>query len=115
MPRPTKSDIERSLLRGEAITWVDAKKKSARLVLPDAKQRRLLAFLLGTKVRSPTELSKEFIEGLWRAFSGTDDPARASKVSNSAEPSATAWRLYELESEGFGGLNTWRGPLFRVD
>ena len=75
MARLTKSDIERKLLTGAGVAWQDANKKSSQLVLADPKKRRLFAFLLRTKVREPTGLSDDFIDGLSSAYNGTDDPA----------------------------------------
>jgi hypothetical protein len=115
MARPTKSDIERKLLTGASVTWKDANKKDCHLLLGDSKQRRLFAFLLGTKVRQPNGLPHDFIEGLATAFAGSDDPASIVTASDSALPSTGPWRLQSIETEGFGGLNIWGGRPFCFD
>ena len=112
MARITKADIEQRLLSGASVKWRDANNKDFELVLSDPKERRLFAFLLSSTVRTPKELPDDFISGLSSAFSGTDDPA----TSIAAAPQATIkgpWRLQSVETEGFGGLNTWGGPIFQ--
>jgi hypothetical protein len=115
MARPTKSDIERSLLTGASVTWKDASKKDCNILLGDSKQRRLFVFLLGTKVRQPTGLPQDFIEGLAAAFAGHDDPASTVVATGSVLPSTGPWRLQSIETEGFGGLNIWGGLPFHFD
>lgn len=115
MARLTKSDIEHRLLTGASVAWQDASEKSHALVLGDPKERRLFAFLLGTKVREPTGLSQDFIDRLLAAYGGTDDPASTIATTTAAGSSAGPWRLQSIETEGFGGLNIWNGPPFSFD
>jgi hypothetical protein len=115
MARPTKSDIERSLLSGASVTWKDVNKKDCQILLGDSKQRRLFAFLLRTKVRQPTGLSQEFIQNLADAYAGSEDPASTISATDSTLPSTGPWRLQSIETEGFGGLNIWGGPFFHFD
>ena len=112
MARITKSEIESRLLVGTAIAWADASHKQQKLQLSDAKQRRLFAFLLGSSVRKPTELPQQFIDDLATAFDAAEDPASAKSEVLLASADAT-WRLHSIETEGFGGLNTWSGSPFR--
>lgn len=115
MARLTKPDIERRLLTGASVVWQDANDKNCQLVLGDPKERRLFAFLLGTKVREPTGLSQNFIDGLSSAYGGTEDPASAIAATTAATSSAGPWRLQSVETEGFGGLNIWGGQPFHFD
>lgn len=115
MARLTKLDIERRLLTGASVLWRDANDKNCQLVLGDPKERRLFAFLLGTKVREPTGLSQNFIDGLSSAYGGTEDPASAIAATTVATSSAGPWRLQSVETEGFGGLNMWGGQPFHFD
>jgi hypothetical protein len=112
MARITKSEIESRLLVGAAIAWADASHKQQKLQLSDAKQRRLFAFLLGSSVRKPTELPQQFIDDLATAFDAAEDPASAKSEVLLASADGT-WRLHSIETEGFGGLNTWSGSPFR--
>ncbi len=64
MARLTKLEIERLLLEGKTVSWVDANDKTQRLELSDEKQRRLFAYLRASPVRKPTELPTN----LQRAF-----------------------------------------------
>ncbi len=115
MARLTKSDIERQLLSEVKVTWLDSNKKSAQLQLADPKQRRLFTFLLTTRVREPTGLSPEFIDGLAAAFNATDDPALTTNPTATGQTSSGPWRLQFIETENFGGLNTWQGGLFQFN
>jgi energy-coupling factor transporter ATP-binding protein EcfA2/SOS-response transcriptional repressor LexA len=115
MPRLTKSDIEHQLLTGTGVAWQDANKKSSKLVLDDPKKRRLFAFLLSSKVREATGLSDDFVAGLSGAYNGTDDPAATITAGTAVASTPGPWRLQSIETEGFGGLNIWRGPPFRFD
>jgi ATPase involved in DNA repair len=113
--RLTKSDIERKLLTGEFVAWKDANGRDSQFALSDPTKRRLFAFLLKTKVREPTGLSQEFIDGLSSAYDGTDDPASAITSATAVAPSAGPWRLQSIVTEGFGGLNVWGGPPFEYN
>lgn len=115
MARLTKSDIERKLLTGATVAWQDANKKSSQLVLDDSKKRRLFAFLLSSKVREAAGLSDDFVAGLARAYNGTDDPAATITSGSTVASTAGPWRLQSIETEGFGGLNIWGGPVFHFD
>ncbi len=93
--------------------WKDAKGKSCDIVLKDSKQRRLFAFLLGSKIREPKGLPDYFVADLSTRFGAQDDPADTAAVPATSASSSGPWRLESIETEGFGGLNTWGGPPFR--
>jgi hypothetical protein len=113
MARLTKSEIERQLLLGAQVTWLDPSKKSGQAQLTDSKQRRLFAFLLTTRVREPTGLPPDFVDGLAIAFNATDDPALTTNPMAAGQTSSGPWRLQSIETENFGGLNTWQGGPFQ--
>ncbi len=115
MARLTKSDIEHKLLIGTSVAWQDANKKKNELVLGDPKQRRLFAFVLGSKVREATGLAASFVDGLSAAYGGTDDPASTVGATSVAATSAGPWRLQSIDAEGFGGLNLWGGLPLHFD
>ena len=84
MPRLTRSDIERALLNGTAVPWTDAGGKPASIQLATAKQRRLLAYLLSSKIRDVRGLPQQFIDGLAAAFIATGDlswPPKTGQVA----------------------------------
>jgi hypothetical protein len=113
MARLTKSEIERQLLSGAQLTWADPGKKAGQVQLGDAKQRRLFAFLLATRVRQPTGLPEDFVAGLAAAFKATDDPAATANSGGAGQTTSGPWRLQSIETENFGGLNTWQGSAFQ--
>jgi hypothetical protein len=115
MARLTKSEIERQLLLGAKLTWAEPNKKGGQAQLTDAEQRRLLQFLLASRVRQPTGLPADFVEGLAAAFKATGDPAAAANVTAGGAAVSGPWRLQSIETENFGGLNTWQGSIFHFD
>ena len=115
MTRLTKSEIERLLLSGSDVRWQDTNGKDQRLALADAKGRRLLAYLLTSEVRQPTRLPPAFVSGLSRAYEANDDPASTTAAAPADAASADSWRLKTIETEGFGGLNSWGGHAFSFD
>jgi hypothetical protein len=114
VPRLTKSDIEKALLTGAAVPWTDAGGKAASIQLPKASQRRLLAYLLNSKIRDVKALSQAFIDGLAAAHVAVGDPA-APSVQQTVNPSASGpWKIEVLKIEGFGGVNVWNGNPFEL-
>ena len=115
MARLTKSEIERLLLSGENLDWQDAGGRNQRLALTEPKQRRLLAYLLSSDVRQPTELPQAFINGLSTTYEANDDPALTVAISPTDASVSGSWRLQSITTEGFGGLNSWGGGPFHFD
>jgi hypothetical protein len=103
---------QRALLNVEPITWAEATGKTATLRLAKPEERRLFAFLLNSTVRESKGLPADFITGLSVAFHGGDDPAEQVASSADRTDSLGPWKLYGIETEGFGGLNVWGGSPF---
>ena len=98
VPRLTKSDIERALLSGAAVPWVDAGGKPASIQLGTAKLRRLFAYLRNSKIRDVKGLPQVFIDGLAAAYVAVGDPAAAS-VQQTVNPSASGpWKIQALKN-----------------
>ena len=112
LPRLTKSEIESALLTGATVEWTDANEKRAVTHLSDATQRRLFEYLLSSKVRQPTGLPEAFVKGLQAAFDASDDPATKSGGASAPSTATGPWKLHSIETEGFGGLNSWKGAAF---
>jgi hypothetical protein len=115
MARLTKSDIERKLLTGMAVSWNDGSKKKPQLLLSDPRARGLFQYLLKSTVRNPLELPDLFIKGLADVYESSQDPASTLSITAAPAAEASMWRLYAIETEGFGGLNTWKGPALRFE
>src|SRR5882724_8765795 len=111
----TKAEIVRRLRQGAVIARIDAGAKKASKGLTTPAQRRIFEYLLTSPVREPTGLPEGFIAGLHAAFDAETDPAKdaIAPIATSAQP--TSWRLHSIESEGFGGLNVWKGGPFRFE
>lgn len=114
MPRRTKAEIEQLLLSGSRLDWTETG-KAASIQLASAEERRLLSYLLGSRVRNPKGLPADFISGLKDAFDGDDDPAASTPRASATPTVAVSWRLARIETEGFGGINTWKGTPFAYD
>lgn len=115
MGRLTKSDIERKLLTGMAVSWNDGSKKRPQLLLSNHKARGLFQFLLKSPVRNPVDLPDLFIKGLADVYESDEDPASTLSAAATPAAGASTWKLQAIETEGFGGLNTWKGPAFRFE
>ena len=115
MTRLTKSVIERLLLSGNDVQWRDAAGKDQRLALTTAKSRRLLDYLLASDVRKPTGLPSTFVAGLSTAYGANEDPATNNTASRTGTTNGHSWRLKTVITEGFGGLNSWKGHPFRFN
>ena len=114
MPRLTRSDIDRALLSGTAVTWADTGGKVASIQLAAPRPRRLFAYLLSSKVRDVRGLPQHFVDGLAAASIAAGDPA-ADHVQKTANPSASGpWKIQALKIEGFGGVNIWNGKPFEL-
>lgn len=116
--RRTKQSIEQSLLKGKGgpVKWIDpVTGRSDQIVLEKAQQRRLLAYLLKSRVRSSNDLDKEFIEGLKKAFAGQDDPADEPEEDSARGDTRHTWLLKTIETVGFGGINLYGGEPFEYD
>lgn len=114
MDRLTKLEIQRALLGGTPISWRDAAGRLEVLQLVTPAQRRLFGFLLESTVRDPRGLTATFISGLSDAYSREDDPASGALADTEPAVSAGPWRLQRIETEGFGGVNQFRGPPFEL-
>lgn len=115
MARLTKTQIVESLLAGERIEWKDAASKKSSIVLENAEQQRLLAFLLASSVRDVKSLPAIFVEGIASAYTAAEDPGTKSDLGGTSAPNSGPWKLQAIDAEGFGGVNAWNGPPFRLE
>ena len=115
MTRLTKSEIERTLLAGEPVKWQDAHGKECGLALETPEQRRLFAYLLGSKVREPKGLPADFIAGLSLSYDAQDTAPQRASPDAASKMASGPWRLQSIETEGFGGINIWGGTAFHYD
>jgi hypothetical protein len=102
-------------LTGLAVSWNDGSKKNPQLLLSNPKARSLFQFLLKSSVRNPVDLPDLFIKGLADIYESGEDPASTLSTATTPAAGASTWKLHAIETEGFGGLNTWKGPAFRFE
>jgi len=114
MPRLTKSEIDQELLKGAALPWSDGA-KSVTLQLATPVQRRLFKFLNGSGTRTVKNIQESFITALHAAFDAAEDPAKDVPPPPPGPPVPGPWRLTRIRTEGFGGINTWKGKPFEYD
>ena len=82
MARPTKSEVERTLLTGQPVNWRKNDGSRGSLVLGEPSARRLFEFLLRSDVRRPVDLTANFIEALAVAYAENTDPALTVKATD---------------------------------
>ena len=114
MTRRTRNEIERTLLDGVKLAWQDGTNRRS-IALDSSLARRLCAYLLTSGVRDAKGIPSTFLTGLVAAYNGTDDPAQIQAQTIPTTRVAGPWRLARIETQGFGGLNTWKGSSFAHD
>ncbi|WKB50830.1 ATP-binding protein [Eleftheria terrae] len=101
------------MLKGEAIHFLEANGKNGEVVLKTPNSRRIYDFLRRSDVRDAKDLQTDFIEGLWAAYDHGDDPAADQGPQETGEAEQPRiWRIAEIQTTNFGGLNVWGGPSF---
>ncbi len=115
MARLTKTEIKADLLKGKALGWKDGNGKSNSMALADAKQRRLLAYLLTSNIREVKGLSDVFTKGLADAFIEAGDPATEIAAAATCTILEGPWKIHAVKAQGFGGINAWKGPEFTLE
>lgn len=115
MARLTKIEIEQSLLTGKKIEWKDASGKKSSIILDSAKQRRLFAYLLSSKVREVKGIPDDCVNGLATVYAAPGDPATQQPAVAGAAAQSGPWKLHSIKAEGFGGVNAWKGSPFEFE
>jgi hypothetical protein len=115
MARLTKTEIKTDLLKGKALGWKDVGGKASTIALPDPKQRRLLAYLLDSKIREVKNIPDAFCKGLAAAFIAAGDPAADNAGTVTQSPPEGPWKIHAIKTKGFGGVNAWNGPEFELE
>jgi len=105
--------VVKTLLTGETLSW-DAfgSAKAGEIALDEAKQRRLLAFLLSQEPDKVAEGNESIFPGLIAAWTAKDDPASSGTSGEAKQDVVSTWRLSRVETLNFGGLNLFGGPAF---
>jgi hypothetical protein len=115
MARLTKTEIENNLLAGKKIEWKDAAGKKSSITLHSAKQRRLFAYLLSSKIREVKGIPDDCVKGLATAYSAPGDPAPQQPATADIATQGGPWKLHSIKAEGFGGVNAWKGAPFELE
>jgi energy-coupling factor transporter ATP-binding protein EcfA2 len=115
MARLTKTEIEQSLLAGKKIEWKDAAGKKQSIVLDGVEQRRLFEYLLSSKVREVKGIPDDCVKGLATAYTAPGDPASQQPAATGAAAQIGPWKLHSIKTEGFGGVNAWKGAPFELE
>ncbi|XUM22096.1 AAA family ATPase [Bradyrhizobium oligotrophicum S58] len=115
MARLTKTEIVQNLLAGKSIEWIDAAGKKTTIVLDDPKQRRLFAFLLSSTIREVKGIPDDCVKGLASAYSAAGDPATLQASAGGTAAQSGPWKLHSIKTEGFGGVNAWKGAPFELE
>lgn len=106
MPR-TKAEIEQMLLGGE---------KVGDIFLAKDEQKRLFAFLLERGNKSTGPFDEQYITDLKAAYLGNYKlPIPSEETASDTSGTKDSWRLVQIESEGFGGVNDFDGEPFSLE
>ena len=107
------------LLSGNTLTWSSSgSARAGSITLSEPNQRRLLEFLLNAEPGAVSEGSDTLFDGLIRAWKNESadpiDPTSADS-DHASQMRTGPWRLHRIETQNFGGLNTYNGPSFVLD
>jgi AAA domain len=106
-------EATRCLLGGKPLAWAAfEEQKAGSLRLDTPGQRRLFAFLLSQDRAKVACADEDLFAGIIAAWNDSDIDPAADGASESTESAADVWRLYKIESSGFGGLTLFDGPQF---
>lgn len=116
MPRPTKETLIRSLQAGERISYRASSNKATQLHLATPENRSLFKFLLKGARRNEKNFSEAFLVDLWTAYleASDENSINSEKMVFSAESREypKVWRIKDLTTKGFGGINLSDGKEF---
>ena len=107
------------LLSGNTLTWSPSgTARAGSITLSEPSQRRLLEFLLNAESGAVSEGSDTLFDGLISAWKNESaDPIRPTSADSdhASQMLTRPWRLHRIETQNFGGLNTYNGPSFVLD
>lgn len=107
------SEAVNTLVAGEPLEWPRSEQHSSgNVVLDTPAARRLFTFLHRQNSQEVAAAPESLFEGLIEAWENTSfDPASSVTIGGLSSANST-WRLIRLETSGFGGLNSFKGPDF---
>lgn len=108
--------IRTALSKGEMLKWDGfGEHKGGEIALSTGAQRRLFNHLLLQESAAVAQAHEDLFVGLVDAWN-SEDPSEAPSLpaSSQAKSDCGVWRLHQIETLGFGGLNAHDGPVFSM-
>jgi len=113
--RVSLQEVIRILISGGKLEWQEHSGHAAGdISLDSAEKRRLFGFFKSRDSSEIEDPSEEIFQGLIDAWQAEDDPAEAIPASTDEALASDQWKLDEIITYGFGGLNQFEGPKFKV-
>jgi len=111
----TIQECVEKLLSGEELSWdKHASFAKGSITLETPAQRRLFDFLIGKNQNDVAKGDEGLFDGLVVAWGDDQRDPKDDVSAAEAVEGASGFRLVEIESENFGGLNTFDGPPFTL-
>lgn len=107
-------EVVGTLISGHELKWAKFEGHKGGSLTLEKEQRRLFNYLLNQDAKAVAAASEGLFDGLVSVWQDTDyDPATEVPLSEQGDHSGP-WRLHQIETTNFGGLNTFNGPNFEL-
>lgn len=104
------------LLAGNVLHWEKhGNHATGQIVLNSAGARRLFYYLISQDPDAVARADEALFSGLMNAWCDEERDPKNDAISFSSIAGESGFRLSELETEGFGGVNLFGGPLFYLN
>ncbi len=115
MPVTFQECVER-LVSGEEFSWgAHGSNAAGKIKLDTPGARRLFDFLVGQNLDAISKGDESLFPGLIEAWDNEGHDPKDALVAVGVIAGVSGFRLAEIETEGFGGLNLFGGPALIVD
>lgn len=78
-------------------------------------ERRLFEYLLSQPIEQVKTGNEQLFDGVIASWENSEYDPKDNQSGNNAVSVVDGFRLAYIETEGFGGLNLFDGPVFKLD
>lgn len=112
----TLQEVIQTLIAGDELSWSKHENhKSGRVILGTPQSRRLFEYLLSQPSLLVAEANEDLFAGLIEAWENDQYDPKDGQNVNVIDDVISGFRLDNIETEGFGGLNLFNGQVFSLD
>ena len=105
-----------TLLAGKELSWdAHSSHNAGKIILNTPESRRLFKYLLSQQQDKVTEASEDLFPALIASWENEEYDPKDDINSETTKDINQQFRLSNIETEGFGGLNLFDGKLFTLD